>query len=235
MATPQMTNTTTSTLDEATKRYQAAQQGLMDATQAHDAAVAEINNRPYEPGTGYDEIFKSLEPEKPTTVIDPQKEKSRMWITNIADAINAVGGIIGAANGADVVPATSLSAVNQQRYNKLMEQRKAEQDAYNRALMQTQSHAMSLADAYRRQRQQEDARLIAQEDAKLNRAKLEYDLANDTYTRARQQEQDAYNRQRNAESDARSDSRYWQERQDKEVKNDEAYDKDELNKYEKVS
>lgn len=184
MGTQDNNTATSSVLDDVTKRYN-------DAWENYNAAVEQRNQnaqaraaRPDDPGTTYEDFLKGAMPEKPTTQIDPKKEKARMWVTNIADAINAVGGIVGAANGADVAPMASLSEANRKRYDKLVEQRKAEQDAYTKALMQAQSHAMSMSEAYRRRRQQQDAEAAALDDAKVAQAKTAFDKAGDDLGRA---------------------------------------------------
>lgn len=241
MPTPN-TNTATSSLDEAQKRYDEAKQNWLNASQQRDDAVAGIYSKPDEPGTTYEDFLKGSMPEQPTTAVDPKKEKARAWITNIADAISAVGGIIGAANGANVVPSASLTAANQQRYDKLVQRRDAERDAYNKALMSAQSHAMSMAEAYRRRRQQDDAKLVAQEDAKLNRAKTQYDIAADEYARAYKQNRDvvsdtqheAYEaRQAQQHADSMANNQASIRRQDRSAV--ESHNNNELKKYRAVA
>lgn len=185
------TNTATSSvLDDVTKRYNDAWSNYNAAVEQRNQAVQARAARPDEPGTSYEDFLKGAMPEQPTTQIDPKKEKSRMWVTNIADAINAVSGIVGAASGADVAPMASLSDVNKKRYDKLVEQRKAEQNAYNKALMQAQSHAMSMSEAYRRKRQQEDAQAAALDDARVAQAKMAYDKAATDYGQAYKEHRD---------------------------------------------
>ena len=237
-----VTTSTPSPLDEARKNRD-------NAFIQWQAAVDEANRKEQErlaqpdaPGTSYEDFLKGAMPEQPTTQIDPKKEKARAWITNIADAINAVGGIVGAATGADVVPATSLSAANQQRYNTLVERRDKEREAYNRGVMQAQSHAMSMAEAYRRKRQQEDAQASALDQAKVNRAKTAYDIASDEYTRAYKQNRDvisdtqheAYEaRQAQQHADSMANSQASARRADRSAV--ESHNNNELKNYERVA
>ena len=205
---PQKTDNTV--LDDVQKKlndsYAAWQNAIGQANQNAQERVA----RPDEPGTTYEDFLKGSIPAQPATQVDPKKEKARAWITNIADAINAVGGIVGAARGADVTPMASLSAANQQRYNKLLEQRAAEEELYNKGVMQAQSHAMSMAEAYRRKRQQEDAQAAALDQARVNQAKMDYDKAADDYNRIYRQSNDAETR---AARD-RQENRLWTQHQD---------------------
>lgn len=198
MGTENKTNTATSTYDEVTKRYQDALGKLNAATQDYEKTASDIYNSPMEPGHSFEDFMNSVELPEQKTQVDPKKEKSRAMIANIADAISAMGGIIGAARGADVVASPSLTAANQQRYDKLIAQRDAERDAYNKALMQQQSWAMNMEDAYRKRKQQEDARKLSAAETKLKTARTEYDLAGDALSRARTQSRDEA-------SDARSD------------------------------
>lgn len=212
MPTPSNTNTATpSVLDDVQKTLDDKWANLQSALDQRDENARKRVAQPDAPGTTYDDILKSIMPEKPLPAVDPKREKARAWVTNIGDAINAVGGIIGAASGADVVPATPLSAVNQQRYNKLLEQQSKEQEAYNRAIMQSQSHAMSLSEAYRRQRQQRDAEAAALDDAAVSRAKAAYDKALDDYNRIYRQGRDATGDERNARQESRQEAHYQSE------------------------
>lgn len=202
--------TNNTVLDDVQKKlndsYAAWQNAIGQANQNAQERMA----RPDEPGTTYEDFLKGAMPAQPATVVDPKKERSRAMITNIADAINAVGGIVGAARGADVTPMAPLSAANQQRYDKLIAQRQAEQDAYNKGVMQAQSHAMSMAEAYRRKRQQEDAQAAALDQARVNQAKMDYDKASDDYNRIYRQQNDTESR---AARD-RQESRLWTQHQD---------------------
>ena len=204
------TETNNTVLDDVQKKlndsYAAWQNAIGQANQNAQERMA----KPDEPGTTYEDFLKGAMPAQPTTVVDPKKERSRAMITNIADAINAVGGIVGAARGADVVPMAPLSAANQQRYEKLLTQRQAEQDAYNKGVMQAQSHAMSMAEAYRRKRQQEDAQAAALDQARVNQAKMDYDKASDDYNRIYRKENDTESRA----ARERQESRLWTQHQD---------------------
>jgi hypothetical protein len=234
MAT-QMTNSVPSPLDEAQKNRDNAFTQWQTAVDEANRKEQERLTQPDAPGTSYEDFLKGAMPEQPTTQIDPKKEKARAWITNIADAINAVGGIVGAARGADVAPMASLSAANQQRYNTLVEQRNKEREAYNRGVMQAQSHAMSMSEAYRRKRQQDNAQASALDQAKVNRTRMEYEKAANDYN-------EIYRQGRDVASDERSnrqESRLWAQHQDdvayrdattkrNDAKEDDAHNKAEL-------
>ena len=209
MAT-QMTNSAPSPLNEAQKNRDSAFTQWQTAVDEANRKEQERLAQPDAPGTSYEDFLKGAMPEQPTTQIDPKKEKARAWITNIADAINAVGGIVGAARGADVAPMASLSAANQQRYNTLVEQRNKEREAYNRGVMQAQSHAMSMSEAYRRKRQQDNAQASALDQAKVNRARMEYEKAANDYN-------EIYRQGRDVASDERSnrqENRLWRQHED---------------------
>lgn len=198
MPTPNTNTATTSTYDEVTKKYQDALNNLNAASADYEKTASDIYNSSMEPGHSFEDFMNSVDVPEPTTKVDPKKERSRAMITNIADAINAMGGIIGAARGANVAPSASLTAANQQRYDKLVAQRDAERDAYNKALMNKQTWAMNMSDAYARRKQQDDARRLSAAETKLKTARTAYDLAGDALSRARTQERDAA-------SDARAD------------------------------
>lgn len=218
------TNTaaSSSVLDDVQKRLDSAWGEYNAAVEQRNQAANARAARPDAPGTSYEDFLKATMPEKPATPeIDEKAEKRNAMITNIADAINAVASIVGTANGATFTPMASLSDANQKRYNKLQEQRKADQEAYNKALMQSQSHAMNMAEAYRRKRQQEDAAAAALDDARVAKAKLTYDKASDDYNRTYRKQQDDYTKeyrqQQDAATQARSDrqeSRLWKQHQD---------------------
>ena len=203
-----MTEDTNNILDDLTRQLNQSKEEYQNAEREYNRKQEEIASQP---SHSYEDFLKENMPEKPTTVVDPKKEKARMWVTNIGDAINAIGGIVGAGMGADVVPMASLSAANQARHDKLIAQRNAEREAYNKGVMNAQSHAISMANYADKLQAQQNAKTLAPYENRLREAKTKMDMAGDAYTQAYKQHRDAVGDEKSERAEERADKRMQQQ------------------------
>lgn len=203
-----MTQDTNNILDDLTRQLNQSKEEYQNAEREYNRKQEEIASQP---SHSYEDFLKENMPEKPTTVVDPKKEKARMWVTNIGDAINAIGGIVGAGMGADVAPMASLSAANQARHDKLIAQRNAEREAYNKGVMNAQSHAISMANYADKLQAQQNAKTLAPYENRLREAKTKMDMAGDAYNQAYKQHRDAVGDEKSERSEERADARLQQQ------------------------
>ena len=199
-----MTEDTNNILDDLTRQLNQSKEEYQNAEREYNRKQEEIASQP---SHSYEDFLRENMPEKPTTVVDPKKEKARMWVTNIGDAINAIGGIVGAGMGADVAPMASLSAANQARHDKLIAQRNAEREAYNKGVMNAQSHAISMANYADKLQAQQNAKTLAPYENRLREAKTKMDMAGDAYTQAYKQHRDAVGDEKSERAEQRADAR----------------------------